>query len=266
MYPSCLDSRQWTLIQPHIPQNTGKGHPQIHSYRSIFNAIFYILRSDCAWRMLPKDFPPWTAVYYHFRKWKKSGLFEKICHILRRKARVNLGRKPEPTAAILDSQSAKSIAQPGCRGYDGNKKVKGRKRHIVVDVEGFLLQTYVSEANKADSTEARELFLRLQESGFVDLELIWADQGYQGTLEEWTEVFTWWRLEILKRTMTADSFEIQPRRWVVERTFGWFVNYRRFAREYEQLVETSEAMLYLAMLRVLLDRLTRSKQPNHRGS
>lgn len=182
MYPSSLDNVQWTIIQAYLPKKQRVGKPHTHSYRAIFNAIFYVLRSGCPWRMLPKDFPPWSAVYYHFRKFKTQGLFKRICHQLRSRYRTKLGRNEEPTAAVIDSQSVKSIDQPGTRGYDGNKKVKGRKRHIVVDTEGLLLCCYVHEANIADCTGARELLLRVAEEGFMELDLVWADQGYRGSL------------------------------------------------------------------------------------
>lgn len=205
--------------------------------------------------MLPKDLPPYKTVYHDFRIFKKSGLIERIQEALRERVRKKLGRNPQPTAAIIDSQSCKTIDQPGIRGYDGNKKVKGRKRHIVVDTEGFLLKAYVHEANIADNRGAKELMLRLMEAGFVDLDLVWADQGYRGTLLEWTESYTWWKLEIVRKSTYEGGFHIQPKRWVVERTFGWFSKYRRMARDYEQLADSSEAMMNLAMTHILLRRL-----------
>ena len=256
MYPSSLSNAQWNILQPHMPKPSHRGRPRQYSYRLIFDAIFYINRAGCAWNMMPNDLPPWNTVYYYFRKFKLSGFLQQICAILRRLARRQVGRTPEPTAAIIDSQSTKSIDQPGVRGYDANKKVKGRKRHIIVDVEGFLLVAFSHEANIVDCVGAREVLLRLVEAGFMDVELIWADQGYRGQLVRWAERALGLELEISKKSTFKGGFHIQPRRWVVERTFGWFGKYRRLAKEYEQLPSSSEAMMYLAMTHIFLKRLT----------
>lgn len=259
MYPSSLDNVQWTILQAYLPKPKKLGRPRLYSFRDIFDGMFYVLRSGCAWSMMPNDFPSHKTVYHYYRTFKNNGLLERICHALRERLRRKIGRNEQPSAAIIDSQSAKSIDQPGSRGFDANKKVKGRKRHVIVDSEGFLLMAYVHEADIPDCRGAEELMFRLMEAGFMDLELMWSDQGYRGSLIEWTRHYTWWKLEVIRKSTYEGGFHIQPRRWVIERTFGWFSKYRRMARDYEQLPCSSEAMLYLAMIHILLKRMHRSK-------
>ncbi len=229
----------------------------IHSRREIMNAIRYRTRTGCAWRLLPHDFPPWQTVYNTYRGWAKSGAVKVIHDALVERVRVATGREVEPTAGIIDSQSVKGSAQGGDYGYDAGKKVRGRKRHILVDTIGMVLIAVVHAASTQDRDGARAVIERLKHR-FTRLRLMWADGGYAGALVEW--VANWrprnpLRLEIVKRSDDAKGFVVLPRRWVVERTFAWLSFHRRLSKDYEALPETSEMMIYVAMIRLMLARL-----------
>lgn len=254
-YPSDLSDAEWQKIEPLIPKpRTNRGRKRKHPIREILNAIFYLLRAGCAWRMLPHDFPPWKTVYHYFRLWRKDGTWERINAALRTELRQADGREAEPSAAILDTQSVKTTSVKGVRGYDAGKKVKGRKRHILVDTLGLLLLVIVHAADIQDRDGAK-LVLGKAKQLFSRLRLIWADGIYAGKLVDWVKETCGWILEIVKRDPNAKGFQILPRRWVVERTFGWLNHYRRLSKDYEVLPETSEAMIYAAMVHIMVRRL-----------
>ena len=254
-YPSDLTDAEWQKLEPLIPKpKTNRGRKRKHAYREILNAIFYLLRAGCAWRMLPHDLPPWKTVYHYFRLWRKDGTWERINAALRAQLREADGRKPEPSAAILDSQSVKTADVKGIRGYDAGKKVKGRKRHLLVDTLGLLLVVVVHAADIQDRDGAKQVLAKARQIS-SRLRLIWADGGYAGQLAEWVKATYGWALEIVKRDPDAKGFQVLPRRWVVERTLGWLSKYRRFSKDYEVLTETSEAMIYAAMIHLMVRRL-----------
>ncbi|WP_317107276.1 IS5 family transposase [Chroococcidiopsis sp. SAG 2025] len=253
-YKSDLTDREWQIIEPLIPPVRPGGHPRTVDMREVVNAIFYLLKTGCAWEMLPHDFPPYSTVYYYFRRWQKRGIWQQINLALREQVRMKLGKSHQATAAIVDSQSVKTTRKKGeVSGFDGGKLVKGRKRHVVVDPQGLLMGVVITEANASERLGA--IVALLEECyNSKSLELIWADSGYSGeNFAQAVMVVCGAEVEIVKRI--TDGFEVLPRRWVVERTFGWLGRYRRLSKDYELLPEISESMVYVAMVRLMLRRL-----------
>jgi putative transposase len=259
-YDSDLSDIEWLLIASLIPLEKQGGRHRSVDIRAVVNAIFYVLRSGCAWRLLPHDFPAWQTVYGYFRQWCKSGLWAQLNTALREAVREQEEHEAEPSAGIMDSQSVKTTAVAGERGYDAAKNVNGRKRHILVDVLGLLLSVVVTKASVPEREGAKLLLKRALAHHFERLVLIWADGGYQGqAFCDWVLEHCGWLVEIVKRSDDANGFVILPRRWVVERTFGWLYRFRRLSQDYEVLPETSEAWIYAAMVRIMLQRLARNK-------
>lgn len=249
-YPSDLTDTQWKRIEFFFSRQTFR----VHHPRSLVNALFYLNKSGCQWRMLPKGYPPWETVYYHFRHWIATGLWERLTDALRRAARIREGRRPSPSVAIIDSQSVKTTQVGGPRGYDGGKNVTGRKRHILVDTLGFLLAVLVQSAGLNDSQQAPHLLRRLV--GKVPrLKVIFADEGYRGTPAGLVDRVFGWLWKLVRRDPEEKGFVVLTKRWIVERTFGWFGGYRRLSKDYEQLPEVSEAMVQLAAIRMMVRRV-----------
>jgi len=260
-YDSDLSDAQWERIAGIIPapQNTtrkgGGGRPPKYDRREILNAILYVARTGCQWRMLPHDLPNWRTVYTYFVRWHDAEVFEAINARLRVAIRVRAGRNPEPSAGIIDSQSVKIVANIGYSGFDGAKKVNGRKRHIVTDTLGLLLEVVVHEANLSDRESAKTVLTKVR-AHCKRIKTVFADQGYTGRLIAFIETTLNMTLTIIKRNEVR-VFKILPRRWVIERTFGWFGFYRRLAKDYERYPKHSEAFVYIAMSNIMLHRLSR---------
>ena len=254
-YTSDLTHTEWQLIDYCFPKPSKKGRRRKHPFRELLNAIFYLVRTGCQWRNLPKDFAPWRTVYHYFRLWKRNGLWNQIHTHLREHLRLVEGRKRQPSAGIIDSQSVKSTETSDERGYDAGKKVNGRKRHILVDTIGLVLLVMVLPANIQDRDGAKQLLAAFfSQKTHRRVKHIWADGGYAGTLLARARKLWRCTVEIVKRS-DLHTFKVLPRRWVVERTFGWFGRSRRLSRDYERQALTGETIVYLAMIRLMLARL-----------
>jgi putative transposase len=255
-YPSDLTDAQWKRIEPHVPKPKPGGRPASVDRREIVNASFYVVREGITWRALPHDFPPWRTVYHYFRVWRDDGSWQAIHDALRDDTRQAAGREPSPSAAIIDAQSVKTVEQPAtCRGYDGGKRVKGRKRHLAVDTLGLLLVVVVTAANVSDRTGARLIGDGLR-GRFRRLLTVFADAGYRSQpLVEWLRAAGGWTLEIVRGVVGQDGVRVEPKRWIVERTFGWLNRYRRLSKDYEEHPETSEVMILIAMTHLMARRV-----------
>ena len=253
-YTSELKEKQWKRLERMLPKSM-RGRPLELDLRRVINAILYVLVTGCQWRNLPNDYPNPNSVYYHYRKWCNDGTWQKINRQLVFLHRRDVGRFARASAGIIDSQSVKVGDCGGISGYDGGKKVKGRKRHILVDTLGNLLDVVVTAANINDRTGAKSLLNKVERQIAIRLLKVWVDKGYQGDLALWFHKEWQIALEVVSAEKGQTGFQVQPRRWVVERTFSWFGKYRRLSKDYEYDIKSSEGFIYLASIRTLLKRL-----------
>lgn len=257
-YASDLTDAEWKLIARKLPKPKRVGRPREVDLRAVLDAILYLLATGCQWRALPKDFPPFTTVQYYFYNWRDTQLWRRINRALLARARRAVGRKSTPSAGIIDSQTVKTTESGGPRGFDPAKRMKGRKRHLVTDTEGWLLAVQVHSADIQDNHGAVPL-LRVARRAFARLRHLFADRVYRGPklLNAISDVGRW-TIEIVTRSQSVGTFKAEPRRWVIERTFAWFGRNRRLAKDFEQTVASAEAWIMVASIRVLSRRLARA--------
>lgn len=259
-YPTDLTDAQWVVLEPLLPAPATTGHPREHDLREVVNALLYMDHTGCQWRAVPHDFPPWSVVRYYFDQWRVHGILEQIHTALREQARVVAGRDPQPSAAIVDSQSVKTGRQAGVRGYDGGKHLTGRKRHLLVDTQGWLLAILVTSAAVSDPAGAQQLFTAARPH-YPRLRHLWADSTYRGGLVEWALAVCGWVIEIVTHLVPVHTFIVQPWRWIVERTFGWWTEARRLSKDYEVLPSASASWILLAMWPLMLRRIAPPVKP-----
>lgn len=263
LYPSSsMTDTQWSIIEALLPpaaNTTGRGgRPEKWPRRLILDAIFYLVRGGIAWAALPSDFPPHQTVFAWFTRWKKTGVWGDVHDALRDRVRTRAGRRPLPTAAIIDSASVRGAdtVPAATRGYDAGKKINGRKRHIAVDSNGLLLAVIVTVAGIQDRDAAMRLITAVR-SSVSTVTLVWADGGYAGRFVRWAQQVLDMTVSVVKRSDDTTGFTVLPRRWVVERTFAWISKYRRCVRDYETHPDTHEAMVHLSMIMLMSRRLAR---------
>lgn len=259
-YPSDMTDAQWELLTDLFPE-AETGRPREVNIRDVVDAIFYVNRTGLQWRYLPHDYPRWDVVYWYFRKWGKDGTWDEVQRLVREGVRQAAGREATPSLACVDSQSVKGTECGGDHGIDGHKKINGVKRHILVDTMGLLLAVFVTAASVTDAKAAREVFQRATAEGLPRLAKVLGDHVYGNEgLPEWTAENTTFRLEITVKDPTPQEagkkkFKVIKWRWVVERTFAWLGRYRRNSRDYEKLPQTSESMLKVSGIQLMLRRL-----------
>ena len=259
-YPSDLTDTQWQCIEK-ILEDEMLARKRAWSLRSILNAIFYVSKGGIQWRMMPSELPPWQTVYYYYRNWRQNGIWDLLHERLHKKVRRRHGKEDSPSVGILDSQSVKTVQQGGQRGYDAAKRIKGRKRHLVVDTLGLMIMAVVHRADIDERQGGKYLLARIASriADFSRLRVFFADQGYAGQkMADWvssTFRAQGWRLEIVKK-IHQKIFKALPKRWIVERTFGWLNLYRRHSKDYEYSTKSAETMIQITMIQIMLKKLS----------
>ena len=252
-YPSDVSDEEWAFVAPYLTLMTLDAPQREHDLREVFNALRYLVRAGCSWRMLPNDLPPWYTVYQQAQRWLAAGSFEAIVHDLRVMLRLAEGRAAQPSAAIFDSRTMQSTPESGARaGYDGHKRKKGSKVHMAVDTLGHLLALHVTPADEQERAQVEELAKAVQEATDGHVELAWVDQGYTGEEPAQAAQEHGITLEVVKLPEAKRGFVLLPRRWVVERSFSWMARFRRLAKDYERLATTLAGLHYVAFVCLLL--------------
>ena len=255
-YPTDVSDDEWAFIAPYLTLMTEDAPQRDYALREVFNGLRYIVRGGISWRMLPNDLPPWHTVYQQTQRWLKARVFEVMVHDLRVLLRLAAGRNEQPTGAIFDSRTLQSSPESGQRaGYDGGKRRKGSKTHMAVDTLGLLLTLHVTAADEQDRAQVGQLARDVQAVTGETVEVAFVDQGYTGETAEQAAAQHGIRLEVVKLPEAKRGFVLLPRRWVVERTFGWLMRHRRLVRDYERTDISAEAWVYIAMIRIQLRRL-----------
>lgn len=255
-YPSDVSDEEWAFVAPYLTLMTEDAPQRVHPLREVFNGLRWIVRAGAPWRMMPNDLPPWTVVQQQTERWIKAGVFEAIVSDIRAVLRIAEGRDTEPSAAVFDSRTLQSTPESGKRaGYDGAKRKKGSKVHMAVDTLGHLLALHVTAANEQDRQQVAELAKAVQEATGDEVEVAFVDQGYTGEQAAEDAAAHGIRLEVVKHTEAKKGFVLLPRRWVVERSFGWTARFRRLAKDYERLPQTLAGYHVLVFAILLLRRI-----------